>query len=111
MENEVRVEEIKKQIKELQAELKELQTPPLVKLVKYTPYDNSLGTIRKPNYSDAWNDLTNLARRIWRGRGKNIPFIRNLSKEQVQLSADFLNEVIPIYNKYWEMARKKNGKG
>lgn len=106
MENELRAEEIKKQIKELQAELKELSTPPLVKLVKVIPYDHSLGKMKRPNYSDAWNDLTTLARRIWRGSGENVPFIRNLSKEQVELSADFLNEVIPIYNKYWERARK-----
>lgn len=108
-----RKEEIKEQIKALQEELKSISTPSLTSLITEIPYDSYLNY--KPNYagmSDAWSDLLHLGRRIWIKRGQNMPYIKTMTKEQVELSAEMLNEMIPIYNKYWEKARAiKNGKG
>lgn len=103
--NEERAAEIKKEIKALQDELKSMSIPPLTELVKAKPYDSRLHVVKRANYSDAWDDLTKLAKRIWRNRGQNVPQLKDLSKEQLELSADFLNEVIPIYNRYFEQAR------
>lgn len=103
---EARKEEIKEQIKTLKEELKSLSTPSLTSLITEIPYDSYLRC--RPNYvgeSDAWADLLHLGRRIWIKRGQNMPYIKTMTKEQLELSAEMLNEMIPVYNKYWEKAR------
>lgn len=105
--NEKRVEEIKEQIKALEEELKGYSVPSLTSLVTEIPYDTYLN--RKPKYvgmSDAWDDLTHLGRRLWSQKGQNMPYIKSLTKEQLELTAEMLNVLIPIYNRYFEKARE-----
>lgn len=101
-----REEEIRQQIKDLQEELTELRIVPITKLVTESPYDSYMkAKPTTPTNSDAWKDLLTLGRRIWSKPGQNIPNYKTMTKVQVELSAEMLNEMIPVYNKYWEKAR------
>lgn len=95
--NQERADEIKGQIKDLQDELASLAIPNIASLIN----------TKRPS-QEVWDCCVKLVKSFWREdykRGQKISF-KDFSIEQTKLCADFLNEIIPIYNRYFDKGRE-----
>lgn len=131
------LEELKRQAEEINRKIRELSRPKqLAPYVKEKPFDvprnlkndEPVFGFQPPLNSEAWLSFMKLAKLIhtktpqfymstaW--PGNNRPYIRSthasvprtidqLTREQIQISANMLDEMIAIYNRYMVMLHEK----
>lgn len=120
-----RKEELRKIIEEARAELGALNKISFYGLVKELPLDEvhvSKGNgVRRlyeesASWNRSWKTLQELAKHLWLapkfGGGdlwleRRVKKIRDMNDEEEALVVDFLNEIIPIWNKYTKLANKE----
>ena len=109
-----RRKELEEVIRNAKAELSELEHKSFARLLK----EDMLTAIRRGeaiefNFSTEWNYLRHLAISLHRKKKDSWGLtehkykkIRDMSTEDFKLSLSFLDEVIPIWNKYFLKANK-----
>lgn len=101
------IEEKQKQIAQLKAEIAQLRSPKLATITESKPKGNWFSETAQ---ADEWKDFVVLARRLHANLGESMPKLNTLSSEQLHMSAAMLDEMIPIYNKYWTAIHERNTK-
>lgn len=120
-----RKEELKKIIEEAKTELDALNKISFYGLVKELPLDeitiSELNGVRRlyessASWNKSWKILQELAKHLWVtpkfGNGglwleRRVKKIKDMTEEEQTLAVDFLNEIIPIWNKYSILANKE----